>query len=155
MLSLLDKLNKERKAIETQMLEEALAEADRMVSETPDLPIVLVGSHAGTRAWWASSPSRLTERFHRPSCVIAWESEKPGASGTGSLRSVAGVDIGGRCGLPSTAGHLDKGGGHAMAAGLTVPRAQIEPLRAFLADRLKNSVPARRARQPGSISMAP
>lgn len=137
--ALLDKLNKERKAIETQMLEEALAEADRMVSETPDLPIVLVGSHAWHKGVVGLVSSRLTERFHRPSCVIAWESEKPGASGTGSLRSVAGVDIGGAVRAAVTAGLLDKGGGHAMAAGLTVPRAKIEPLRAFLADRLKNS----------------
>jgi single-stranded-DNA-specific exonuclease len=137
--ALLDKLNKERKAIETQMLEEALAEADRMVTETPDLPIVLVGSHAWHKGVVGLVSSRLTERFHRPSCVIAWESEKPEASGTGSLRSVAGVDIGGAVRAAVAAGLLDKGGGHAMAAGLTVPRAQIEPLRLFLADRLKNS----------------
>ena len=49
---LLDKLNKERKAIETQMLEEAFADADRRVSETPDLPSSWSGRRPGTRASW-------------------------------------------------------------------------------------------------------
>lgn len=149
--ALLDKLNKERKAIETQMLEEALAEADRMVGEAPDLPILLVGSHAWHKGVVGLVSSRLTERFHRPSCVIAWESDKAEASGTGSLRSVAGVDIGGAVRAAVAAGLLDKGGGHAMAAGLTVPRAKLEPLRAFLADRLKSS--ATEAREQAGLDL--
>ncbi len=71
--ALLDKLNKERKAIETQMLEEAFAHADRRLSETPDLPIVLVGSETWHKGVVGLVASRLVERFGRPSCVIAWE----------------------------------------------------------------------------------
>jgi single-stranded-DNA-specific exonuclease len=134
----LDKLNRERKAIETKMLEEAMAEADRLVDEEPELPIVLVGSEHWHKGIVGLVASRLTERFRRPSCVIAWgDGEGRGVDvGTGSLRSVAGVDIGGAVRGAVAAGHLDKGGGHAMAAGLTVQRGKVEALRAYLVAEL-------------------
>ena len=69
------------------------------------------------------------ERFRRPACVIAWDGKD---EGTGSLRSIAGVDIGAAVRAAVAAGHLMKGGGHAMAAGLTVARDRLEALRAFL-----------------------
>lgn len=126
---LLDRLNKERKAIETEMLEEAMAEADRLVDTTPDLPILIVGSQSWHKGVVGLVASRLAERFRRPACVISWEKE---GEGTGSLRSVAGVDIGRAVRAAVTAGHLVKGGGHAMAAGLTVKREKLEELQAFL-----------------------
>ena len=126
---LLDKLNKERKAIETQMLEEAVAEADRQIDEDPELPIVIAGSEAWHKGVVGLVASRLVERFRRPSCVISWEA---GDEGTGSLRSVPGVDIGGAVRAAVGAGLLVKGGGHAMAAGLTVTRERSPALRDFL-----------------------
>jgi single-stranded-DNA-specific exonuclease len=146
---LLDKLNRERKVIETQMLEEAMAEADRQVDENPDLPIVVVGSDTWHKGVVGLVSSRLTERFRRPSCVIAWNSGEHGQSkemGTGSLRSVAGVDIGGVVRAAVAAGHLEKGGGHAMAAGLTVSRTKFTALIPFLTGALaKTSTAARNA----------
>ncbi len=130
---LLDKLNKERKAIETQMLEEAMAEADRQVDADPALPIVIAGSETWHKGVVGLVASRLVERFRRPSCVISWEAKN---EGTGSLRSVAGVDIGGAVRAAMAAGHLIKGGGHAMAAGLTVSRDKLPALEGFLRQAL-------------------
>jgi single-stranded-DNA-specific exonuclease len=145
---LLDKLNRERKTVETQMLEEAMAEADRLVDTNPDIPIVVVGSDTWHKGVVGLVSSRLTERFKRPSCVIAWGNAAQGTppdEGTGSLRSVADVDIGGAVRAAVAAGHLKKGGGHAMAAGLTVARNKIEDLTAFLADQLQSSSSAARS----------
>ncbi len=137
----LDRLNRERKAMETQMLEEAMAEADRRVDENPDLPLILVGSETWHKGVVGLVASRLTERFHRPSCVIAWASDSGAKTteGTGSLRSVGGVDVGGAVRAAVAKGLLKKGGGHAMAAGLTVAREGVEALHAFLNDALKSS----------------
>ena len=144
--ALLDRLNKERKAIETEMLEAAMAEADRMVTDTPDLPLLLVGSHEWHKGVVGLVASRLAERFHRPSCVIAWDGDGAGASGTGSLRSLAGVDIGSAVRGAVAAGILAKGGGHAMAAGLTVSRQQLADLQTYFASELRHATSlARRA----------
>ncbi len=140
---LLDRLNKERKAIETEMLEQAMAEADRLVDESPDLPLVLVGSPQWHKGIVGLVASRLTERFHRPSCVIAWD--EASGQGTGSLRSVAGVDIGSAVRAAVAAGHLAKGGGHAMAAGLTVERARVAELTRFLHGELGSASSSARA----------
>ena len=86
--------------------------------------------------------SRLVERFRRPACVIAWDGKD---EGTGSLRSIAGVDIGAAVRAAVTAGHLKKGGGHAMAAGLTVARDRLEALRAFFGERLTSKTDAARS----------
>lgn len=134
--ALLDKLNRERKAIETEILEQAIAEADRLVEERPDLPLILVGSEAWHKGVVGLVASRLVERFGRPACVIAWEDK---GEGTGSLRSIAGVDIGSAVRTAVGEGLLVKGGGHAMAAGLTVARDKLEATRerlyALLTDR--------------------
>jgi single-stranded-DNA-specific exonuclease len=145
---LLDRLNKERKAIETQMLEEAFADADRRLSDTPDLPVVVVGSETWHKGVVGLVASRLVERFGRPSCVIAWEKQAgSGAqSGTGSLRSVAGVDIGAAVRGAVSAGLLQKGGGHAMAAGLTVARERLGSVESFFARELADAASAARAR---------
>lgn len=140
--ALLDQLNRERKAIETTMLEEALAEADLMVEQDPDAAIVMLGSENWHKGVVGLVASRLTERFRRPSCVIAWDGK---GTGTGSLRSVSGVDIGGAVRAAVGAGILVKGGGHAMAAGLSVERERLEDLRQFINERLRNKAIEARA----------
>jgi single-stranded-DNA-specific exonuclease len=138
---LLDRLNKERKAIEQAALEEAIAMADRLIDEAPDTSVLLVGSADWHRGVVGLIASRLTERFKRPSCVISWDKEAVGGivAGTGSLRSVAGIDIGAAVRHAVAAGHLIKGGGHAMAAGLTVDRAKLDDLRRFFATALADA----------------
>lgn len=150
--ALLDKLNRERKAIETEMLEEAMAEADRMVEEDADLPVLIVGSPTWHKGVVGLVASRLTERFRRPSCVISWaEEEGAKGQGTASLRSIAGVDIGGAVRAAVADGLLVKGGGHAMAAGLTVARDRFDDLKAFLAQQLR--VTARNARDAAALEI--
>lgn len=139
----LDKLNRERRAIEKQMLEEALAAADAMLSDDPDVPLVMVGSPTWHKGVVGLIASRLTDRFRRPSCVIAWDEN---GTGTGSLRSLPGADIGGAVRAAVAAGHLAKGGGHAMAAGLTLERTKMEAALAFLHAQLASSVTTARAK---------
>ena len=150
---LLDRLNRERKAIETAMLDEAMVLADSCLEADPDVPVLVVASESFHKGVVGLVASRLTERFGRPSCVIAWEPapagvgrEKAGerGQGTGSLRSIAGVDIGAAVRAAALAGHLAKGGGHAMAAGLTVARESLDGLKGFLSERLAEA--ARTAR---------
>ncbi len=144
----LDKLNRERKTIETQILEEAVAEADRMIDETPDLPMLVVASERWHKGVVGLVASRLVERFGRPACVIAWEE---GGQGTGSLRSIAGVDIGSAVRAATAAGLLLKGGGHSMAAGLTVSRDGLDAVREFLTGQL--ALPATAAREARALEI--
>lgn len=139
--ALLDRLNKERKEIEQAALEEAVAMGDRLLDEDAGRSVLVVGSADWHRGVVGLIASRLTERFKRPSCVIAWDSEAVGGvvTGTGSLRSVAGIDIGAAVRRAVAAGHLLKGGGHAMAAGLTVDKAKLDELARFFAETLGNA----------------
>lgn len=145
----LDKLNRERKAIETEMLAAAMAEAEVMLDADPTLPLLILGSDTWHKGVVGLVSSRLTERFQRPSCVIAWEKDGSGSGrgqGTGSLRSIAGVDIGKAVRAAAAAGLLVKGGGHAMAAGLTVERGKLETARAFLIETVRAEAGAARSR---------
>jgi single-stranded-DNA-specific exonuclease len=142
----LDKLNRERKAIETEMLAAAVAQAGSMVDDDPDLPLLMLGSDAWHKGVVGLVASRLTERFQRPSCVISWESAaSEGGQGTGSLRSISGVDIGKAVRGAVAAGLLVKGGGHAMAAGLTVARDRLEAARSFLIESVRVEAKSARA----------
>lgn len=144
---LLDRLNKERKAIETGMLEEAMGLGEAQLMADASRPILIVGSDTFHKGIVGLVASRLTERFQRPACVIAWEKagDGGGGEGTGSLRSVPGVDLGAAVRAAVAAGHLVKGGGHAMAAGLTVKRDAFAGLEAFLVESLKVTGVARAA----------
>ena len=139
---LLDKLNRERKAIETEMLEEAMVRADACLEANPDAPILIVASEGFHKGVVGLVASRLVDRFHRPACVIAWDEQ---GLGTGSLRSIDGVDIGAAVRAAVAAGHLAKGGGHTMAAGLSVARDRIAELEAFLGERLAATTRAARS----------
>jgi single-stranded-DNA-specific exonuclease len=139
---LLDKLNRERKAIEKQMLEQAMACADMLLDADPDLPLLTVASGEWHKGVIGLVASRLVEKFQRPACVIAWDGK---GEGTGSLRSIAGVDIGAAVRAAVAAGHLAKGGGHAMAAGLTIAQARFDGLQAFLREHLAGTTLAARS----------
>ena len=110
----LDRYNSERKAMEGVMLEEAVAAADQLIERDPDTPIIITGSPDWHKGLVGLLASRLCERFKRPALAIAWEG---GGEGTGSARSVQGVDIGAAIRAAVDKGLLVKGGGHAMAGG--------------------------------------
>ena len=128
----LDRLNQERQAMETEMLAEARAEADAEIGAGPG-PAVLVTAnttwHPGIVGLLAS---RLKDHARRPAFAIAFNGN---GIGTGSGRSVSGFDLGRMVREAVEAGFLVKGGGHAMAAGITVERAKLGELRAFFEQR--------------------
>lgn len=126
----LDKLNQERQVIEKAALVEAEAEALAMIGVNEDLGAVIVTVsdtwHPGVVGLVAS---RLKERFQRPAFAITFER---GRLGTGSGRSITGVDLGKTVREAVALGLLTKGGGHAMAAGLTIEKANLGAFRAFM-----------------------
>jgi single-stranded-DNA-specific exonuclease len=133
----LDVLNQERQAMEQQMLAEARAEADAELARGTG-PAILVTArenwHPGIVGLLAS---RLKDHARRPVFAIAFNGN---GVGTGSGRSVAGFDLGRLVREASDAGLLVKGGGHAMAAGITVERAKLGALRAFFEERAGSEV---------------
>lgn len=133
----LEQLNKERQAIEAAMLEEADAEAAVEMASGGGPAVIITerqGWHPGVVGLLAS---RLKERYRRPAFAIAFDGN---GKGTGSGRSVPGVDIGRLVRKAVDSGLLLKGGGHAMAAGLTVEKSRLGALRAFFEDHASEAV---------------
>ncbi|MGJ5008585.1 single-stranded-DNA-specific exonuclease RecJ [Bradyrhizobium oligotrophicum] len=133
----LDRLNSERRVIEQQA--EAQAEAEALASlGLEDKGAVIVtaseGWHPGVVGLVAS---RLKEKFARPAFAIALE---PGGIGTGSGRSIPGVDLGKAVRHAVEQGILMKGGGHAMAAGVTLRKERLAEFRAYLESALAADV---------------
>jgi single-stranded-DNA-specific exonuclease len=125
----LDRLNTERRAIEDAVRVEAMAQADARGHDAPLVWAAGDGWHPGVVGIVAA---RLKEATNRPAVVIGLD----GGIGKGSGRSVAGIDLGAAVQRLAREGLLEKGGGHPMAAGLTVTRAQLEPAMARLATLL-------------------
>src|SRR5436190_17878472 len=133
----LDRLNSERRVIEQAA--EAQAEAEALASlGLEDKGAVIVtaaeGWHPGIVGLVAS---RLKDKFSRPAFVIALE---PGGLGTGSGRSISGVDLGTAVRQAVKDGLLMKGGGHAMAAGVTLRKEELAEFRAFRESALAEDV---------------
>ncbi|MCK0166245.1 single-stranded-DNA-specific exonuclease RecJ [Jannaschia sp. S6380] len=124
----LDALNAERRAIEMQVTEAALAQAEARGG--PLAWAVGDGWHPGVVGIVAS---RLKEALNRPAVVIGLGQD---GKGQGSARSVAGVDLGASVQRLVAEGLLLKGGGHRMAAGLTVEAGKLEPAMERLAELL-------------------
>ena len=138
----LDRLNRERQTVEAGMLEEALAEAVAALGiEEKGAAIVTASGnwHPGVVGLVAA---RLKERFGRPAFAIAFNKD---GIGTGSGRSIGGVDLGRIVRLAVERGLLSKGGGHAMAAGVTLAQPELGAFRAFLEAELAAGVATARA----------
>jgi single-stranded-DNA-specific exonuclease len=137
----LDRLNRERQTIEQATLAEAEAEAMAALGIEEKGAVVVTaaaGWHPGVVGLVAA---RLKERFGRPAFAIALE---PGDTGTGSGRSIPGVDLGRVVRHAVAQGLLVKGGGHAMAAGITLKRGALGAFRAYLEETLAPMVEAAR-----------
>ncbi len=133
----LDRLNRERQQIELATLAQAEAEAMAALGLEEKGAVVVTsaeGWHPGVVGLVAA---RLKERYGRPAFAIAIE---PGGVGTGSGRSIAGVDLGRAVRQAVRDGLLLKGGGHAMAAGVTLRKDALAAFRAFLEDALAANV---------------
>jgi single-stranded-DNA-specific exonuclease len=115
--------NRERRAIEAEVLAQALEQAEARMNAGERYSLVLAGErwHAGVLGIVAS---RVVEKFYRPTVVIGIE----GDSGKGSARSIRGFHL--VEGLRRSAAHLEKFGGHEYAAGLAITTDNIEPFTA-------------------------
>jgi len=125
----LDELNDERRAIENQVRDAALAQAEARGLDAPLVWAAGEGWHPGVVGIVAA---RLKEATNRPAVVVGLDGE----TGKGSGRSVAGVDLGAAVHRLAEEGWLLKGGGHRMAAGLTVARDRLEDAMARLSGLL-------------------
>jgi single-stranded-DNA-specific exonuclease len=137
----LDRLNRMRQLIEIEALAEAEAEALLSLGlEERGAAVVVAG------ATWPPGvvgllAARLKERFERPAFALSLA----GGQATGSGRSIVGVDLGRVVRAAVEAGVAIKGGGHAMAAGVTLATERLGDWRAFLEERLGQPVTKARA----------
>jgi single-stranded-DNA-specific exonuclease len=140
----LEALNTERRAIEAAVRVAAEAQA----AANAEGPLVWAagdGWHPGVVGIVAA---RLKEAFGRPALVIGFR----GGEGKGSGRSVSGVDLGAAIARLAREGLIARGGGHKMAAGVSLSRAQLEPAMARLGELLAAQTPAATP-SPGSLRL--
>jgi single-stranded-DNA-specific exonuclease len=123
----LEGLNTERREIEAAVRAAAMTQAEARGLDAPLVWAAGEGWHPGVVGIVAS---RLKEATNRPAIVIGLD----GAEGKGSGRSVSGVDLGHAVQRLAAEGWLLKGGGHRMAAGLTVARDRLAPAMARLSE---------------------
>jgi len=125
--------NQERRAIETLVCDAA----EQLCASQGNRAVILVASEGWHPGVIGIVAGRLKEKLGRPAIVIAIGED---GLGKGSGRSVAGVDLGAAVLAAKESGLLVAGGGHAMAAGLTVERGRIDALADFLDERLARDV---------------
>jgi single-stranded-DNA-specific exonuclease len=135
----LERLNRERQKIELAAVDAAQDQAAAALARCPSLPLLLVAGEDWHPGILGLVAARLKERFGLPALALGLE--PGGAVASGSGRSVAGVDLGRAVRAAAEAGVIVKGGGHAMAAGLTVERGRLDELQAFLAETFAQAGP--------------
>jgi single-stranded-DNA-specific exonuclease len=125
----LDRLNEERRAIEATVCEAA----EQLCGAQGNRAVAVVASEGWHPGVIGIVAGRLKEKLGRPAIVVALGED---GLGKGSGRSISGVDLGAAVLAAKDMGLLVAGGGHAMAAGLTVERGKMDAFRDFLDDRL-------------------
>lgn len=135
----LDQLNTERQVLEAQALDQAKAMIDGALEDC-DRPLVVASPdwHPGIVGLIAS---RICEQARLPCVAIAI---RENGEGTGSARSIAGFDLGATVRGAVDDGLLVKGGGHEMAAGLTISPDAIPRFTDFLGEAFADSIPRHR-----------
>jgi single-stranded-DNA-specific exonuclease len=133
----LDRLNNERRLIEQAAEAQAEAEALAALGLEDKGAVIVTASEGWHPGIVGLVASRLKDKFSRPTFVIALE---PGGIGTGSGRSIGGVDLGKAVRQAVHDGLLIKGGGHAMAAGVTMRKERLAEFRAYMENALAADV---------------
>jgi single-stranded-DNA-specific exonuclease len=133
----LDRLNQERQALENEMLAEARAEADMELAGGEGPAVIVTASRKWHPGIVGLLASRLKDHARRPAFAIAFNAN---GVGSGSGRSVSGFDLGRMVREAAERGLIVKGGGHAMAAGITVEQDKLGALRAFFEERAAEEV---------------
>jgi single-stranded-DNA-specific exonuclease len=134
----LDTLNAERKSVENQILEAAIAVVESGANFDPADPAIVVAAEDWHPGVIGIVASRLRERYRRPVVVIGLD--RAADIGKGSGRSQPGVNLGRAVQAAFDQGLLLAGGGHAMAAGLTIRPSAVPEFRAFLCERLSREM---------------
>ena len=144
----LSALNEERRAIEAEVQEAAEAQLARQHNRSV-LVLSGTGWHPGVIGIVAG---RIKEKMGKPALVIALDAES--GQGKGSGRSISGVDLGAAIIAARESGLLVAGGGHAMAAGLTVEADKLDSLADWLDDRLAGAVQRASAEQVLALDLS-
>ena len=132
----LNTLNLERQAIEASILEQATYQADLQVAaESPFIMVADQSWHPGVIGIVAG---RLKEKFNRPALVLGYNPHKEIYVGSG--RSIEGIHLGNAIHAARDEGLILGGGGHMMAAGVSMTAAQLEPFRAFMHHRVGHAL---------------
>ncbi|MFQ5625771.1 MAG: single-stranded-DNA-specific exonuclease RecJ, partial [Methyloligellaceae bacterium] len=133
----LESLNAERRAMQEALQEEALSQAEANIRACPDAAIAVAEGERWHKGLVGLVAARLTERLSLPSLVISWDAD---GTGSGSARSIPGADIGAAIRGAAEAGHVLRGGGHAMAAGFTLTQDKAEAFVAYMDDQIRAQV---------------
>ncbi|MEQ5786778.1 single-stranded-DNA-specific exonuclease RecJ [Erythrobacter sp. NFXS35] len=133
----LSQLNEERRAIEAEVQEAAEAQ----LAGQHNMAVQLLSGHGWHPGVIGIVAGRVKEKTGKPAIVIALD----GSLGKGSGRSISGVDLGAAIIAAREAGLLVAGGGHAMAAGLTIDSGRLADFAGFLDERLARDVDRARA----------
>jgi single-stranded-DNA-specific exonuclease len=133
----LSQLNEERRAIEGQVQEAAEAQ----LAGQHNMAVQVIAGHGWHPGVIGIVAGRIKEKTGKPAVVIALDETQ----GKGSGRSISGVDLGAAIIAAREAGLLVAGGGHAMAAGLTIDPARLSDFAGFLDERLARDVERARA----------
>jgi single-stranded-DNA-specific exonuclease len=142
----LDRLNRERRDIQDEMLRAATAQAEEQAHRAVII-VSMRGWHPGVIGIVAG---RLKDRFHRPSIVIGIDED---GVGKGSGRSIPGVNLGDAFTQATKSGLIDAGGGHAMAGGLTIQADRIEAFSDWIEDALTDAVSAARENPTAKVDL--
>lgn len=144
----LSQLNEERRAIEAAVQEAAEEQLERQHNRA--VPVLAGrGWHPGVIGIVAG---RIKEKIGKPALVVALDEES--GEGKGSGRSIAGVDLGAAIIAARDAELLVAGGGHAMAAGLTIGNDKVDALAEWLDARLGDAVTRAQANQAMTLDLA-
>ncbi|MFC1459640.1 single-stranded-DNA-specific exonuclease RecJ [Microvirga arabica] len=144
----LDRLNRDRQAIEVVAVAEAEAQAMMALERVPDLPVLVTASAEWHPGVVGLISARTKERFRRPAFAFTLNQD---GTATGSGRSVPGVDLGYAVRAAVDAGLAIKGGGHTMAAGVTIQATDLQRFLEFVTERLSEPVSAMRLRDSFAI----
>lgn len=133
----LSQLNEERRAIEAEVQEAAEAQ----LAGQHNMAVQVLAGHGWHPGVIGIVAGRIKEKTGKPAIVIALDE----AQGKGSGRSISGVDLGAAIIAARESGLLVAGGGHAMAAGLTIEPSRLADFAGFLDERLARDVERARA----------
>lgn len=131
--------NQERKEVEAGIQKAAIEQVEARLQEKPDAGILVAGGEGWHPGVIGIVAGRLKEKFHRPAVVVGW-GEGLGPVARGSGRSVQGVNLGELISEAAKSGLLLSGGGHAMAAGLSMDPARLDELREHLEEKVSGAV---------------